>query len=312
MNRTARSRLAVAASVLFIAIAGPAIAQASRTWVSGVGDDANPCSRTAPCKTWPGAISKTAAKGEMNALDPGGFGGVTITKSIVIDGAEQHASTLVSGTNAIVINATADDRVILRNISINGMQTGLDGIKVFNVGTLVLENVHIYGFTQQGIEILVNSGAPTTTKVEMRNVSITRAAGGGVLAKPGGTTKVAMILHNVKVEDSSFGVRVEDRVTATVTGSSMDGSSNYGFIALTTVNPSSAFLTVDDSSSTNNGSWGVYAQGVGAILRVSDSVLTGNATGMGAASSGQIVSYGGNLNDGNASNGGPTSTVAKV
>ena len=91
----------------------PANAQATRTWVSGVGDDANPCSRTAPCKTWPGAISKTAAGGEIDALDPGGFGTVTITKAITLDGGGgQVASILASGTNAINVNAGATDVVI--------------------------------------------------------------------------------------------------------------------------------------------------------------------------------------------------------
>src|ERR1700742_1182796 len=86
-------------------------AQATRTWVSGVGDDANPCSRTAPCKTFAGAISKTAASGEINVLDPGGFGGVTITKSITIRADHVEAGVLVSGTNGIIINAGANDRV---------------------------------------------------------------------------------------------------------------------------------------------------------------------------------------------------------
>src|SRR5437763_15362461 len=89
-------------------------AQATRTWVSGVGDDANPCSRTAPCKTFAGAISKTAAGGEIDALDPGGFGAVTITKSITIDGGGTFASVLVSGTNGIVVSAGINDVVILR------------------------------------------------------------------------------------------------------------------------------------------------------------------------------------------------------
>src|SRR6185437_2849563 len=96
-------------------------AQASRTWVSGVGDDANPCSRTAPCKTFAGAISKTAAGGEIDALDPAGYGAVTITKAITIDGSGgQVASVLVSGTNGIVVQAGAKDVVILRNLRING------------------------------------------------------------------------------------------------------------------------------------------------------------------------------------------------
>src|SRR5512135_3035454 len=108
----------------------PAHAQATRTWVSGVGDDANPCSRTAPCKTFAGAISKTASGGEINVLDPGGFGAVTITKSITISSEGFEAGVLVSGTNGIVISATVSDNVVLRGLDIEGLGTGLDGIKV--------------------------------------------------------------------------------------------------------------------------------------------------------------------------------------
>src|SRR5258708_17375691 len=92
--------------------------QASRTWVSGVGDDANPCSRTAPCKTWAGAISKTAAGGEIDALDPGGFGAVTITKAITLAADGALASVLVPGTNGIVINAPSNALVTVPAIDI--------------------------------------------------------------------------------------------------------------------------------------------------------------------------------------------------
>ena len=109
-------------------------AQATRTWVSGVGDDANPCSRTAPCKTFAGAISKTAAKGEINDLDPGGYGGVTITKAISIIAEGVIAGLLVSGTNAININAAAGDVVVLRGLDINGLGTGLTGINILAAG----------------------------------------------------------------------------------------------------------------------------------------------------------------------------------
>ncbi len=124
-------------------------AQASRTWVSGVGDDANPCSRTAPCKTFAGAISKTAAGGEINALDPGGFGAVTITKSITLDGGSAFASILGAGTNGIVINVTtAPYNVTLRNLSIQGVGTGLSGIRALSTttGTLHIENVQIRNY----------------------------------------------------------------------------------------------------------------------------------------------------------------------
>src|SRR6059036_1485947 len=119
-----------ALALIALAIPATASAQASRTWVSGVGDDANPCSRTAPCKTFAGAISKTAAGGEIDALDPGGYGALTITKAITIDGGGgQVASVLVAGTNGIVVAAGVNDSVVIRNISINGIAgTGNGGI----------------------------------------------------------------------------------------------------------------------------------------------------------------------------------------
>src|ERR1700687_3392857 len=115
----------------------PAYAQATRTWVSGVGDDVNPCSRTAPCKTWAGAISKTAAGGEIDALDPGGFGAVTITKAITLDeGGGSLVSSLVANSNAFNVNAGANDVVSLRNISVNGLgQTVSPGISGVVVNT---------------------------------------------------------------------------------------------------------------------------------------------------------------------------------
>src|SRR3954447_10302959 len=120
-----------ALSLVICLYAVPAQAQATRTWVSGVGDDANPCSRTAPCKTFAGAISKTASGGEINVLDPGGFGAVTITKPITISSIGFEAGVLVSGTNGIVINVpNATDFVILRGLDIEGLGTGLSGVTV--------------------------------------------------------------------------------------------------------------------------------------------------------------------------------------
>src|ERR1700747_3120000 len=124
------------ATIALCLTAQPAHAQATRTWVSGVGDDANPCPRTAPCKTFAGAISKTATDGEIDALDPGGFGAVTITKAITIDGGPTgEASILGSGVvGAVTINISASSGsnfVQLRNLSINGSGTtfGQNGIR---------------------------------------------------------------------------------------------------------------------------------------------------------------------------------------
>src|SRR6516225_11101864 len=130
--------LSISITLLIICLlSSGAQAQATRTWVSGVGDDANPCSRTAPCKTFAGAISKTAPGGEIDALDPGGFGALTITKAITIDGGGgQVASVLVSGTNGIAVAAGPTDVVTLRNLRINGVGSGLDGIKFLSGAAL--------------------------------------------------------------------------------------------------------------------------------------------------------------------------------
>ena len=131
----------LATIVLTAGFATAAHAQATRTWVSGVGDDANPCSRTAPCKTFAGAISKTASGGEINVLDPGGFGAVTITKPITISSECFEAGVLVSGTNGIIVNVpNATDVVVLRGLDFEGLSTGLSGITVITGGTVQVES----------------------------------------------------------------------------------------------------------------------------------------------------------------------------
>ena len=182
-------------------------AQATRTWVSGVGDDANPCSRTAPCKTWAGAISKTTVGGEIDALDPGGFGGITITKSMTLDGGGgQVASVLVSSTNAVIVNAGANDVVILRNLRLDGLLSpdagtlppGLNGISFLSGKTLNIENVTIFGFGTNGINISLSaSGNVNITNTVISNIgscapgNCTSGNGDGIFATTtSGTVKV--------------------------------------------------------------------------------------------------------------------------
>src|SRR5260370_34078545 len=113
--------------LLTLGIASAMNAQATRTWVSGVGDDVNPCSRTAPCKTFAGAISKTAVRGEINVVDPGGFGTVTITKSMVIDGTPFLSGVLNSGVPRITINITTgeDPRIVIHaHLDVNSVGNG--------------------------------------------------------------------------------------------------------------------------------------------------------------------------------------------
>src|SRR5260221_6508346 len=162
--------------VFTLAFASLAQGQATRTWVSGVGDDVNPCSGTAPCKTFAGAISKTAAGGEIDALDPGGYGAVTITKAITIDGGGFASVLVSSGTNAIVVNAGGLDQITLRNLSITGVGTGLTGVDFVNGLALHVKNCQIDGFTNFGIHF--RPGA--TAFLFVSDTRVSRAAAGGI------------------------------------------------------------------------------------------------------------------------------------
>src|ERR1051326_6811524 len=168
--------------LIFVVLgAGMMYGQASRTWVSGVGDDANPCSRTAPCKTFAGAISKTAAGGEIDALDPAGYGAVTITKAMTIDGGGgQVASVLVAGTNGIVVQAGPSDVVILRNLRINGIGPGINGIRFLSGKDLNVESCYIFGFTTNGVDIALNQA--TASSAHIINTIIKNNGGVGVRA----------------------------------------------------------------------------------------------------------------------------------
>jgi hypothetical protein len=199
-NRCLRTTLALVACTFFGT--SLASAQATRTWVSGVGDDANPCSRTAPCKTFAGAISKTAAGGEISVLDPGGFGAVTITKSITISGVGEDAGILASLTNGVLINAGPNDVVTLRHVQINGAGNGVVGIK-FNTGAaLIVDDVNVYGF-ETGIETFV--GNTTVNRAVFSNNRLFGVHGRGT--------------STLTVEDSmiaSNNVAVQASATATV------------------------------------------------------------------------------------------------
>src|SRR5450432_3013277 len=204
-----------------VAMSTPASAQATRTWVSGVGDDANPCSRTAPCKTFAGAISKTAAGGEIDCLDPGGFGAVTITKAITFDCTGTHGSILVSGTNGINVNAGANDKVIIRGLDLNGIGTGLDGIRFASGAQLTVEQCFIFGFTQNGIEVALGAGAD----VYITNTYITNVNKGVLANTTTGFTVVS--LNNTSVLNANAsGFEAQTGIVATITGSAFTSTNN--------------------------------------------------------------------------------------
>src|SRR5215813_10629678 len=196
MNKPRTLIQSLALLIFMLGLSSLAHAQATRTWVSGVGDDLNPCSRTAPCKTYAGAISKTAKDGEISTLDPGGFGAVTITKSITINGGgggAGYGSILASLVNGVVINITdvndVRKSVRLDWLNINGASTGLDGIKFIAGNTLHVENTLIDGFTSDGIEVAPASGA---VEAFITNTTIRNCADGIRMSTSAATLNVTV------------------------------------------------------------------------------------------------------------------------
>src|SRR6267143_1234071 len=202
------------------AFAAVAQAQATRTWVSGVGDDANPCSRTAPCKTFAGAISKTAAHEEINVLDPGGFGAVTITKSIRIISDHIEAGVLVSGTNGIVVNVGSTDSVLLEGLDIEGLGTGLNGVHIIGGGNVVIRRTTINNFAGNGVNLIGTANA----RVLVQDSVISNNAGGVNVQGAGGASNFGVIDHTTIDTHTNFAVQIVGPGNISLSSSQLIGS----------------------------------------------------------------------------------------
>ncbi|HEY5711204.1 MAG TPA: right-handed parallel beta-helix repeat-containing protein [Allosphingosinicella sp.] len=260
-----------------------ASAQASRTWVSGVGDDVNPCSRTAPCKTFAGAISKTAAGGEINCLDPGGFGGVTITKSLTIDCTGTLGGILASSTTGVLVNG-AGVHVVLRGLTINGGPpniTGLHGVRFLQGASLSLEHVNISNFNS------VSAGAgngitftpSTAAELQLNDVTIVNCGSSGttagVFVSPTGAGTAAGTLDNVRLlNNTGIGLFVSGASTIVLVNSNVSQNTNFG----------------------------LRTSGGAPLVRVGNSTIVGNGTGVSPAA-GAIASYGTNRVNSNTTDG---------
>jgi len=271
-------------------------AQATRTWVSGVGDDVNPCSRTAPCKTFAGAISKTADGGEIDALDPGGFGALTITKSITIDGSGTFASILASGTIGIIINGAGID-VTIRGLAINGNGNGpgIVGIKIIDANEVSIENCEIFGF-DAGLALGIYDSRTAGGKLFITNTTVRDNGSHGVVVVPtSGATTIKATLDNVRlIDNGDAGIAVSNGSRVSVRNSVASGNTNSGFYA---EGPSGASeLNLENNLANANGV-GVSAAG-GGTVRISNMHVTNNGTGL-SSTGGTFVTYGNNRISGN-------------
>jgi hypothetical protein len=294
-----------------LAIPSSASAQATRTWVSGVGDDVNPCSRTAPCKTFAGAISKTAAGGIIDALDDGGFGSLTITKSITVNGGHHTAGMLASGgINAINVNAGVNDKVVLRNLDIegNGTTLGLNGVRITQAATVKLVRVDIGFFSRSGVTVEPN--ANTTSKVFVRDSVIHDNGGNGINVAAQNLANGKVNAANNIIDQNGCGV------SATTFG--MDAAFNFATNCATATSASGisgrATVALFNNTISENAT-GVLSRGNKGTVHIGGNSITGSVTGILAVDAGAVLlSFGNNEISGNATDGtttGPNIALSK-
>lgn len=270
-----------------LVVASAAQAQATRTWVSGVGDDVNPCSRTAPCKTFAGAISKTAKDGEISVLDPGGYGAVTITKSIYINGTHGagYGSIVASLVNGVIINITdvndVRKAVRLRALDINGASTGINGVSILAANNVWVEDSVIDGFTGDG----TNSGM---------GIRVATAA------------SCNLYVSDTMIHKTVTGIRVSTTAgfaVANVRNSNLEGNTN-GLIVNT-----NGFATIDSTRFAANTTNGVATIAASGTITIRDSLLSNNGTGISAAAGSTVRALSNQLNNNTTGFGGTTAVI---
>jgi hypothetical protein len=286
-------------------------AQATRTWISGVGDDVNPCSRTAPCKTFAGAISKTANGGEIDCMDPGSFGAVTITKSMTLDcsAAGGPGSTLASsGANGVTINAQPTDVVTIRNLSITGANSGANGVRFLAGATLNLENVQILQFATYGL--WVNSSTPNA-KLNLLNTIIhdnpdNGGTSSGLVVQATGGSFTANIVDSRIQRAGASCIALGAPIKMTIRNSSI---SNCGVgVNLTTSNVG----VLLDSNVVSNNTTGLQAIS-GAIADIVNNSFSYNTFGLNAnGGTIETLTPGSNSMVGNLIDGAPNANKAKI
>ncbi|HVQ06948.1 MAG TPA: right-handed parallel beta-helix repeat-containing protein [Allosphingosinicella sp.] len=295
------------AAALGLVISTPAFGQATRTWVSGVGNDADPCSRTAPCKTFSGALIKTATGGEISVLDPGGFGAVSINKSITIDGGGIIGSILALNVNGITVNC-AGCIVNVRNIAINGGNgaTG-NGVRIVNAGAVNLDHVSISNFsgnTTNGRGVVIDTSA-ANVKVTITNSEIYNLGFVGIHSNPTGGN-VILDVDNVRVQrTTASAIQLRQLTSAMIDRATLTNSGAGGV----TLELTTAVAHVSNSRIANNVHGIFNGAGGNPTTRLYGTVITGNTTNGLTINSGSVLSYGNNAIRGNTGNEAPTGAV---
>jgi hypothetical protein len=314
MTRISKALIGIALAGTF-GWAAPASAQNTRSWVSGEGDDANPCGRNSPCRTFAGAISKTLPGGTIHCLDPHSYGGVNITKSISIICQYTGAGVAGFNNNAITVNAAATDVVFLSGLDINGQagiaNPGTNGIRIIGAGAVHIQDSRISNFRQQdSFGIRIQPGTVTHVTVSDTTISDNGLAmsGGGIFIQPtmAGSTRVT--LRNVLLQNNGNNqIRVDTTgnagpgvgITLLVDDSQLLGGTNGISINQAAMTASVTTMITDSYIALCSGS-GLITAGTNTVrMRVADTTITACATGVTQGASTVINTWENNRVEGN-------------
>jgi hypothetical protein len=299
--------------------AGSTVAHAQTTthsWVASNGNDSSNCDRPTPCATFTGAFAKTITGGEITCADSGNFvaGSVTINRSMTIncEGVIGTNGYFSQSVGAILVTTSGDDRVILRGLDIDLLTVFFgNGLRFNGSGTLVLDrmkisNVHAdkslsgISFTPNGPSQLI-----VTDSIIVNNGL--DPGGAGILVKPqsGGTARVS--LERVNASGNAFGIAADGTgstggINMTIADSMVSGNSQDGIIAVTPSGGAPIGVMVTNTKSVNN-TFGIRSIGPNVTVRVKNSDIMGNNTGLSFSGGGAILTYGNNAVNTNGADG---------
>ena len=295
----------LATAFAFAFFAAPAKAQAPRTFVSAAGSDSNPCSFAAPCRHFQTAVNATSAGGEVDALDPAGYGPIIISQAITIEGQGWSYIAPPANDAAITIDAVSGS-VNIRGVSLNGVGIAgtTTGILFRSGASLTIENCVVRKMTSSGIAIAQS----VSSKISVSNTLVSDNGGHGIYVQPHGNNLVVTALFNrVEVYNNSLmGIGIYSNAmtgtTSLLTAQAIDSvaatNGQDGYYALGN-SSTGALFHLFRCTSFENSHIGVYAD-VDSFIVLAQSHLGGNAvdanagTISGAAPPGAIATYGDN------------------
>jgi len=293
-------------------------APVGQTWIASTpagGSDANPCTRELPCVTLEGAYAQTSAGGKINCIDSYQIersATLTIGHSLTIDCQFAPLVLLAFGNDFLIVNAGANDTVILRGIDFesiqqSGITPGVTGVRFIAGGALHVQDCTFRKFTTAGIVFAPNAGSKLFVTDSFFQFNGAAATGGGILVQPQGSGSARVNLDRVRVNENTFGIAVDGSsstggINMTVADSVASGNKQDGIVATTSTGGAPIGVLVKNTRSTNN-AIGIRAIGPNVTVRVDNSAVIGNGTGLSFLSGGALLSFGNNNVVANGANG---------